>query len=118
MVEELKNILQDIEKEKGKVTIFALLKMDEYVDKWTVVFCASWANDTNRSEIFTMIRDKIIQKLKTEEVNEIARIAIFPENEHFIQELKQFNSGTIIENKQVNGNIVHYANIIKSEIKN
>jgi len=116
MVEKFQQILDNIEKEKGEVTIFALLKMDEYVDKWTIVFCASWANDTNRTETFAIIKNKIISILKPEEVNEIARIAIYPETEHFIQELKQFKSGTIVENIKINGNTVHYANIIKSKI--
>lgn len=115
MIEEFQKILESIEKEKGEVTIFALLKMDEFIDKWTVVFCASWATEANRAEIFEIIRKKIIETLKPEEVSEIARIAIYPITEHFIQELMQFKSGTIIENRKINGNTVHYANIIKSE---
>lgn len=115
MEEKLKEILQEIEHEKGEVSIFAILNMDEYIDKWTIVLSAAWASDSNRAEIFNMIRDKIIQKLSLEEVNEISRIAIYPENEHFIQELRKFQSGTIIENKQINGNKVHYANIFKQD---
>lgn len=115
MIEEFQKILENIEKEKGEVAIFALLKMDEFVDKWTVVFCASWATEANRAEVFEIIRKKIIETLKPEEVSEIARIAIYPKTEHFIQELIQFKSGAIIENRKINGNTVHYANIIKSE---
>lgn len=115
MVEEFQKILESIEKEKGEVTIFALLKMDEFVDKWTVVFCASWATDANRTETFELIRKNIIRTLKPEEVSEIARISIYPETEHFIQELTQFKSGAIIESRRINGNTVHYANIIKSK---
>lgn len=115
MVEEFQKILESIEKEKGEVAIFALLKMDEFVDKWTVVFCASWATDASRATVFEIIRKKIIETLKPEEVSEIARIAIYPRMEHFIQELIQYKSGTIIENKKINGNTVHYAYIIKSE---
>jgi len=115
MVEKIKKILENIEKAKGAVIVFALLKMDEFVDKWTVVFCASWANESNRPETFEMIRKEIIDSLTPEEVSEIDRIAIYPETEHFIQELLQYKSGTVIENKQINGNVVHYAHIIKSE---
>lgn len=117
MVEKFKTILENIEKANGNVIIFALLKMDEFVDRWTVVFCASWATDTNRAEIFEIIRKEIIRTLSPEEVGEIARIAIYPKTEHFIQELLQYKSGTTIENKQINGNTVHYADIIKSEIE-
>ena len=89
--------------------------MDEFVDKWTVVFCASWATSTNRSEVFEMIRIKIKSTLTPEEVSEITRIAIYPETEHFVQELLQYKTGTIIENRKINGNTVHYAHLIKSE---
>jgi len=117
MVEKFNKILENIEKIKGNITIFALLKMDEFIDKWTVVFCASWATDTNRAEIFEIIRKQIIATLTPEEVREIARIAIYPTTEHFIQELLQYKSGTTIENQKINGNTVHYAYIIKSEAK-
>lgn len=117
MVKKFKKILEDIEKIKGAVVIFALLKMDEFVDKWTVIFCASWATDASRTEVFEIIRKEIIKTLTQEEVGEISRIAIYPKTEHFIQELLQYKSGTTIENKKINGNIVHYAHIIKSEEK-
>jgi hypothetical protein len=114
MVEEFRKILESIEKEKGDVTIFALLKMDEFIDKWTIVLCASWATRETRNDVFEMIRKEVTETLKPEEVGEIARIAIYPKSEHFIQELMQYKSGTVIENKKINGNTVHYANIIKS----
>src|SRR3989344_6826848 len=106
MVEKFQKILSDIELAKGKISVFALLKMDEFVDKWTVVFSASWMTDTNRAEVFETIRKEIIDNLTQEEVAEIARIAIYPKTEHFIQELLQYKSGTVIENKAVNGNTV------------
>lgn len=118
MVEKFQKILESIEKIKGNITIFALLKMDEFVDKWTVVFCSSWATDANRAEVFEIIRKEIIETLTQEEVGEIARIAIYPKTEHFIQELLQYKTGTTIENKKINGNTVHYAHIIKSAEKN
>lgn len=115
MVEKFQKILEDIQKANGDVVVFALLKMDEFVDKWTVVFCASWASESKRTEVFEIIRKEIVKTLTPEEVGEIARIAIYPKTEHFIQELLQYKSGTTIENKKINGNTVHYAHIIKSE---
>ncbi len=115
MIEKFKQILDRIEVVRGEVAVFALLKMDEFVDKWTVVFCASWATDVNRAEVFEMIRLKIIEILTPEEVGEIARIAIYPKTEHFIQELMRYKSGDTFENAKINGNTVHYANIIKSK---
>jgi hypothetical protein len=118
MVEKFQKILENIESIKGEANIFALLKMDEFIDKWTVVFSASWATNENRSEIFEIIRKQISTILSAGEIADIARIAIYPQNEHFIQELLQFQSGTIIENQKINGNTVHYAHIIKSNRSN
>jgi hypothetical protein len=115
MVEKFKKILNSVEAERGSVAIFALLKMDEFIDKWTVVISASWATDDNRAEVFELVRKKIIETLKPVEVAEIARIAIFPIDEHLIEELLQFKTDSVIENKQINGNTVHSAYIIKSE---
>ena len=115
MVEKFKTILSNIEAERGNVAIFALLKMDEFVDKWTVVISTPWATDENRHEVFEMIRKKIVDTLTPSEVGEIARIAIFPIDERLIQELLQFKSDTVVENRKINGNDVHSAYIIKSE---
>ena len=117
MVEKFKIILNEIEAAKGNVAVFALLKMDEYVDKWTVVISASWATDDNRQEVFEMIRQKILLALTKTEASEIARIAIFPIDEHLIQELLQFKTDAVIENRKINGNDVYIAYIIKSEEK-
>lgn len=117
MVEKFRKILNSIEEERGDVAVFALLKMDEFVDKWTVVISASWATDEKRDEVFEMMRTKILNSLTAEEVGEIARIAIFTIDEHLIQELLQYKSETVIENKKINGNHVHHAHIIKSEEK-
>ena len=117
MVEKFKTILSSIELERGEVAIFALLKMDEFVDKWTVVISASWATDDNRPEVFEMIRKKIIDTLTPAEVAEIARISIFSIDEHLIQELLQFKTDAVIENRKINGNEVHSAHIIKSQAK-
>lgn len=114
MVEKFKTILDSIETERGTVAVFALLKMDDFIDKWTIVISAPWATDENRHEVFELIRKKIIDTLTPAEVGEIARIAIYPKDEHLIQELSQYKSGAIVENKRINGNDVHYASIIKS----
>lgn len=114
MVEKFQTILQRIENQRGPVTLLALLKMDEVVDKWTVVFCAPWATDNNRADSFEAIRQEIINALTPEEIEEVARIGIFPQTDHLIQELLQYQSGTELKDKKINGNYVHLARIIKS----
>ena len=115
MVEKFKTILQRIEQENGNVSLFALLKMDEFIDKWTIVFSAGWAVPERREEIFKKMKDIIVEVLSSEELQEVARLAIYPKEEHIVEELLQYQSGTVIENQKINGNTVHYANIIKAD---
>jgi hypothetical protein len=114
MVEKFITILGNIEKEKGQVVLLALLKMDEIFDKWTIVFCADWSVESNRMETFEFIRGEILRNLNTSEISEIARIAIYPRNEHLISELLKYQSGVELKDQKVNGNIIHCAHIIKS----
>ena len=114
MVEKFQTILQSIEEQKGPVTLLALLKMDEVVDKWTVVFCAPWVTESNRSESFEFIKEQIIKELTPEEIEEVARIGIFSKTDHLIKELLQYQLGTELKDKKINGNYVYLAQIIKS----
>ncbi len=115
MVEKFTKILESIEERKGRVTLFAILKMDEFLDRWTVVFCAPWSTNENRDEIFEMIRKEIMKTLSPEETGEIASIAMYAKTDHLVAELIKFQSGTTFENRKINGNKVHYAQIIKSD---
>lgn len=115
MVEKFNEILNKIEATKGSVALFALIKMDEMVNRWTVVFSAAWSNPENRTDTFDTVRKEIIKSVSPEELEEIARLAIFYRGEHIVEELLKYNSGTILENQKVNGNMVHYAQIIKSD---
>ena len=114
MVEKFQTILQSIERQKGSVTLLALLKMDEVIDKWTVIFCAPWATESDRSGSFEFIKQQIIDALTSEEIEEVARIGIFSKTDHLIQELLQYQSGTELKDKSINGNYVYLAQIIKS----
>src|SRR3989344_1993030 len=114
MVEKFKTILEGIITEKGQITLLALLKMDEFVDKWTVVFCAPWASADNRAEVCEVVKNAIVKNLTSEEISEIGRIGIFPKTEHLVEELLQYKSGASLENQKINGNTVHLAHIIFS----
>lgn len=114
MVEKFKKIVEEISQTNGRFTVFALLKMDEYTSKWSVVFAASWITDENKSEVFEIVRKKIIENLTKEEISSIARIGIFTSDEHLIQELLRYREGTRIESEQVNGNIIHEGYIFAS----
>jgi hypothetical protein len=119
MVEKFKQILEELTKQKGEVSLFAILKMDEYTDKWTVIVSASWIDLKTKNEIFSLMRDLMINKFTPEEMATIARLGIFPLNIHIVEELLKYKKGTIIDgDEKINGNIVHEAQILASNSGN
>lgn len=113
MVEKLKQILNKIVQEKGEVTVFAFLKTDDLIDKWSIIFSASWA--TNIDESFEYIKRLLDRDLTPDEKLTIARIGIFSKNEQIIQSLLQFNSDTkITEATKINGFTVQEGYVLKS----
>ncbi|HTE48384.1 MAG TPA: hypothetical protein VK675_00560 [Candidatus Paceibacterota bacterium] len=115
MVEKFRKILESIKKEKGEINLFALMKMDELADKWTLILSASWAKegDTNT---FKYILNSIKSVLSPEEITSIARVAIYPKTSHLIELLLKYNNGTTIVNESINGNQVHEGYIIESNV--
>jgi hypothetical protein len=115
MVEKFKTILAQMTLEKGKVTFFGIMKMDDLVGKWSVVLCAPWATEKNHDETFRYVLALTKEHLEASELNTIARISIFLKNEHLIQLLLQFKKDAVIENQKVNGNMIHQAYILESD---
>lgn len=115
MVNKLKKILSQIENKHAKVAMLALIKMDELTNKWSVILSAAWIKEENRNVIFRELVEAINNELTPQESITIARIGLFPQNEHIIQELLQYKEGSHIEEKvQMNGNIIHEAYILAS----
>jgi hypothetical protein len=114
MVDKFKTILAKMIAEKGEVTFFAIAKMDELVDKWSVILCAPWATEVNHDEMFRYVLDLIRKNVEVAELNSIARLSIFSKEEHLIQLFLQFKKDAVIENQKVNGNMIHQAYILES----
>jgi len=113
MVEKFKTIVEKIRQEKGELNLFALMKMDEIADKWTVILSAPWSQEGN-ADNFKYILDTIKSNLTTEEVSTIARVAIYPKTNHLIDLLLKFNAGASIVNQPINGNQIHEGYVIIS----
>lgn len=113
MVEKFKTILNEIVSTKGQVYLFALTKMDDLTDKWSVVLAAPWLKEYDKAS-FNFILEIMQKYLTSEEMNSIARLGIFSKEEHLIDELMKFKGGSVIENQKINGNWVHLAYIIES----
>ena len=113
MVEKFKTILTEIKRSKGEVALFALMRMDELTDRWTIILNAPWAKEGD-TEIFRYILNLIKSNLSQEEFSTIARIGIFSKTDHFIELLLKYNSGTSITNEKINGNQIHEGYILES----
>lgn len=118
MVEKFRTILSLIEIQYGAVNIFAIMKMDDLFNVWSVVISASWINETNRRDVFGFIVSLLRNNLDAEEKDTIARVGIFDYNEHLIQELLNVplnSSGEAeINDQRINGNKVHKSHILRS----
>jgi len=113
MVEKFKKALGKIVNERGEVSLFGLFKMDEYTDRWSVIFSAEWADEDDR-EVFLYLLDSLKSELDREELASIARIGVFAEKEHIVELLRKYKSGSRIVQEQVNGNTIHDGYIIES----
>ena len=98
------------------VVLFALLKMDDVTDRWTIIYADDTATLTeeHRKEIFDNLLAKSKEILTPEELSSIARIAIFTKNDHLVSSLLRYQSGAKIQTEKVNGNFVHEGYIIKA----
>lgn len=114
MVDKFKKMLVEIIAAKGAVTLFAIMKMDDLTDKWSIIFAAPWADDAHRKEAFDFVFGLLPKYFNDEERTLVARIGIFDKNEHLIESLLQYKKDSFIESEKVNGNIVHQAYILES----
>ncbi len=118
MVEKFKQILQVIKENKGIVNVFAIIKMDEITDKWSVIFSAPWITQENTTEIFNYIRQLLIDNLSREEILTIARLSVFTNNEHLIQlilgSVRVQNGEINLKDTSLNGYKIHEAYIFES----
>jgi hypothetical protein len=117
MVEEkFKLILENIKKQDLPVTLFALLKMDELVDRWSVLFSSPGLEDKEvRDSVFETIISLLDDTLDTDLQDSIVRVGVFPINEHLVQGMLKYKTGTHIQGPvRINGNYIHEAYIFES----
>lgn len=115
MVDKFKKLMDEIIATKGHVTLFAVVKMDDLTDKWSIMLAAPWADEAHRKEAFNFVFRLLPKHFNDEERNLIARIGIFDKSEHIIELLLQYKKGAVIENERINGNVVHHAYVLESD---
>lgn len=114
MLEKIKQLVEGMKSGDKPVWLFACLKMDEVIDKWTLVLSAPWINDVNRSTEFQNIIDLLNQTLSDEELSSIAGIAFLAKEDHLVRELLKKRSGDTVKNEKVNGNLIYEGTVIES----
>lgn len=114
MVEKFKKILTAI-RAKGTISLFAILRMDDLTDKWTVLVSAPWEDEEKRREFFEELVDMIKQTMTEEEAASIARVLVSNKENHLVQKLLEQKAGAhIVGAMEINGNLVHEAYILES----
>lgn len=113
MVEKFKNILLILE-DSHEVFMFALLKMDDFVDKWSVVVSAEGL-DENDDKSFDEVFELFNKTLSVEERNSIARLGIFNKGNYIPTLFSKYKTGDEInEETKINGFTVYKGYILKS----
>jgi hypothetical protein len=113
MLEKLKNVLSSLKAENKPVWLMALLKMDEIVDRWTLVVSAPWVTEENRGAEFMNVINKLKAELDANEIASIARIGLMPKDDHLVEELLKRHTGDTIKDEPINGNIIHEGEIVE-----
>lgn len=121
MPDKYKKVIAKFSEKNGKkpIVLFAILKMDELVDKWSIVLSTDWIDEDNNKNAFNDLISVMQEELDSGELNEIARIVIYHRDEHLVElMLKQFREGQHIEeDARVNGNVIHEGYIISLNSK-
>ena len=113
MLEKMSKICEIYQDGNDNVRLFAVLKMDDLVDKWSVII-ATDKNQTQdeRREEYAKISKLLTEKLEASEIRDIARIGFFDMSTHLIEESSKYQAGSKIEKTKVNGNFVYEGYIL------
>jgi hypothetical protein len=116
--DKLNKILDEFKETQNKdVSLLAIVKMDDLINKWSIILSANWISIENRKQIFDDFLDLLKKYFTNEELNSIARLIIMTTEEHLITELLNYKTGAEIKDQKVNGNKIYEGRIIFSEPK-
>ncbi len=95
ILDKLKKVLSELEKEHGRILVFALFLRTDPLEKWDIVIAASWLNPNELSS-YEMINSKIQKILLPADLVQLARIVIL--NDHdpvvsFLQDSETVTNG-------------------------
>ena len=116
MVEKFKQILAALQ-QQGKISLFVVLKMDDYVNSWSIVVCGENLRAGDKDSFSQVVR-VFNDLLSKEEKSSIARIGIFNESDYIPQLFANYKDGTeILKETKINGFVVYEGHILISNLK-
>ena len=113
-INNLEKVIEKLKKDNKDVWLFANLKMDEFLDKWSIIISAPWITPKNRVEMLSYVIKIMKEELNEKEISSIARLALLPKTEHLVSELLERKSKEPLREIQVNGNMIHEGYILVS----
>lgn len=121
MVEDIFNTYSAITAELKlikEIKFFAVIKMDEMTERWSLLFGLTRSEDLDKREkVFRQVRDIIVANLSEEDTQNIARIGLFATTDHLISDLMKYPEDEKIENVKANGNFIHEGYVLISSAK-
>lgn len=118
MVDELLNKFNEIvnaaESDGKGLSLFAVAKLDNTSDGWSIISKPEIDSIESRRELFKYFVDMLVKKLTPQELADIARVGVFPLSEHLVEDILKYKKGHLVESFPANGNIVHEAYILES----
>src|SRR6266571_7784372 len=112
MVEDLNPLVEELKKDP-QIILFAMLKMDDFTDRWSIVVGGEKLEEIkDRKTLFESIGKIIEDNPDSLKKHDIARIGIFPLGNHLIQDLMKHAENSEFENEKANGNYIHKGHIL------
>lgn len=75
VLEKVKKVVLDLEKEHGSILVFALFLRQEPLGKWDIVISAPWLN-SNDMESYQIVGSKIQEILPASELLQFSRVVV------------------------------------------
>ncbi len=118
MVEKLEKVYEKYAAQAADVVVFALFKMDDVVDRWSVIVATqdSKTQDERRVE-FDKLADLLKKNLEPSELRDIARVSFLDAKTHLVEELLKYQSGSDLARQQINGNYIYEGRVIYAKPK-
>ena len=117
IVEKLRQVKKEVETERGRIVLFALLERADSSGKLDVIFSAPWIKrgQSERPALDYLI-GKLRPKLSPRELIAVSRVLVFSPDEEFIRLvldlLRESGNPSQLANDSINGMLITTAHII------